>query len=107
MYLSFFCRIRLKEPTVSREKIDTSCEDVDINVMINVAQEQGRPVFTEVYDRVVESPNLGWSKRNMAKHLAPPVTHHHISVPRHEKKDPLHLSPVKKRVKESTPPSMC
>ncbi|KAF6216142.1 hypothetical protein GE061_000481 [Apolygus lucorum] len=70
-------------------------------------QEQGRPVFTEVYDRVVESPNMGWSKRNMAKHLAPPVTHHHISLPRHDKKDPLHLSPVKKRVKESTPPIEC
>ncbi|XP_014249376.1 homeodomain-interacting protein kinase 2 isoform X2 [Cimex lectularius] len=70
-------------------------------------QDQGRPVFTDVYDRVVESPNMEWGKRNVTKHLAPPVPHHHISLPRHDKKDPLHLSPVKKRVKEGTPPIEC
>lgn len=72
-------------------------------------QEQ-RPVFTtEVYDRVVESPSMTWGKRNISKHLAPPVPHHHLTLPRqsHDKKDQLHLSPVKKRVKESTPPTEC
>ncbi|KAL1110272.1 hypothetical protein AAG570_008349, partial [Ranatra chinensis] len=71
-------------------------------------QEQ-RPVYTtEVYDRVVESPNMGWGKRGVTKHLVPPV-HHHLTVPRqtHDKKEQTHLSPVKKRVKEGTPPSQC
>ncbi|XP_073999472.1 homeodomain-interacting protein kinase 2-like isoform X2 [Rhodnius prolixus] len=81
-------------------------------------QEQTRPLFTEVYDRVVDSPTIGWSgsKRNNAKHIAqtqaaPPVQHHHIALPRQaqgsEKKDTIHLSPVKKRVKEGTPPIEC
>nr|XP_024217561.1 uncharacterized protein LOC112210997 [Halyomorpha halys] len=64
------------------------------------------PVFTaEVYYRVVESPILTWGKRNIAKNLAPPVPHHHLTLPRqsHDKKDQLLLSSVKKRVKESIP----
>ncbi|XP_071442211.1 homeodomain-interacting protein kinase 2 isoform X2 [Hetaerina americana] len=89
-----------------------------------ILQEQ-RPVFPvdvpQVYDSVVEhgSAQSGWSapKRPTKNHGAPPpaVTHsNHLTVPhvacapittRSEKKEPTQLSPVKKRVKEGTPPS--
>ncbi|XP_057332413.1 homeodomain-interacting protein kinase 2 isoform X3 [Microplitis mediator] len=69
-----------------------------------------RPVFpvTEVYNTstLVEHPSQTWNKRSVAKHHQ-----HHLTVPqqsqhRHEhKKEIQQLSPVKKRVKESTPPS--
>ncbi|XP_048266616.1 homeodomain-interacting protein kinase 2 isoform X15 [Bombus affinis] len=74
-----------------------------------ILQDQ-RPVFpvTEVYNTsaLVEHPPQGWGKRSVTKHHQ-----HHVSVPpqsqhRHEhKKETQQLSPVKKRVKESTPPS--
>ncbi|XP_034944992.1 homeodomain-interacting protein kinase 2 isoform X9 [Chelonus insularis] len=74
-----------------------------------ILQDQ-RPVFpvTEVYNTsaLVEHPSQSWSKRSVAKHHQ-----HHLTVPqqsqhRHEhKKETQQLSPVKKRVKESTPPS--
>ncbi|XP_020277622.1 homeodomain-interacting protein kinase 2 isoform X9 [Pseudomyrmex gracilis] len=69
-----------------------------------------RPVFpvTEVYNAsaLVEHPSQNWGKRTVTKHHQ-----HHVTVPqqtqhRHEhKKETQQLSPVKKRVKESTPPS--
>ncbi|XP_046424227.1 homeodomain-interacting protein kinase 2 isoform X3 [Neodiprion fabricii] len=69
-----------------------------------------RPVFpvTEVYNTsaLVEHPSQSWGKRSVTKHHQ-----HHLTVPqqpqhRHEhKKETQQLSPVKKRVKESTPPS--
>lgn len=67
---------------------------------------------TEVYDGLVDSPG-SWSKRGVSKnHLAPPLPHHHhlhhLTVPRPtpvDKKETTQLSPVKKRVKEGTPPS--
>lgn len=69
-----------------------------------------RPVFpvTEVYNAstLVEHPSQNWGKRSVTKHHQ-----HHLAVPqqsqhRHEhKKETQQLSPVKKRVKESTPPS--
>lgn len=65
---------------------------------------------TEVYNTsaLVEHPSQSWGKRTVAKHHQ-----HHVTVPsvqqpqhRHDhKKDNQQLSPVKKRVKESTPPS--
>ncbi|KAF3427476.1 hypothetical protein E2986_06154 [Frieseomelitta varia] len=74
-----------------------------------ILQDQ-RPVFpvTEVYNTsaLVEHPPQGWGKRSVTKHHQ-----HHVTVPqqsqhRHEhKKETQQLSPVKKRVKESTPPS--
>ncbi|XP_057332415.1 homeodomain-interacting protein kinase 2 isoform X5 [Microplitis mediator] len=74
-----------------------------------ILQDQ-RPVFpvTEVYNTstLVEHPSQTWNKRSVAKHHQ-----HHLTVPqqsqhRHEhKKEIQQLSPVKKRVKESTPPS--
>ncbi|XP_032677909.1 homeodomain-interacting protein kinase 2 isoform X21 [Odontomachus brunneus] len=76
-----------------------------------ILQDQ-RPVFpvTEVYNAsaLVEHPSQSWGKRTVTKHHQ-----HHVTVPsvqqpqhRHEhKKDTQQLSPVKKRVKESTPPS--
>lgn len=52
----------------------------------------------EVYDSLVESP--GWDKHKSHLHTT------HLAVPRvHDKKEPTQLSPVKKRVKESTPPT--
>ncbi|XP_043283897.1 homeodomain-interacting protein kinase 2 isoform X3 [Venturia canescens] len=69
-----------------------------------------RPVFpvAEVYNTgaLVEHPSQSWGKRSVTKHHQ-----HHLTVPqqsqhRHEhKKETQQLSPVKKRVKESTPPS--
>lgn len=69
-----------------------------------------RPVFpvTEVYNTsaLVEHPSQSWSKRSVSKHHQ-----HHINMPqqslhRHEhKNESQQLSPVKKRVKESTPPN--
>ncbi|XP_011167186.1 homeodomain-interacting protein kinase 2 isoform X4 [Solenopsis invicta] len=69
-----------------------------------------RPVFpvTEVYNAsaLVEHPPQSWGKRTVTKHHQ-----HHVTVPqqtqhRYEhKKETQQLSPVKKRVKESTPPS--
>ncbi|XP_017788454.1 PREDICTED: homeodomain-interacting protein kinase 2 isoform X9 [Habropoda laboriosa] len=74
-----------------------------------ILQDQ-RPVFpvTEVYNTsaLVEHPSQSWGKRSVTKHHQ-----HHVTVPqqsqhRHEhKKETQQLSPVKKRVKESTPPS--
>ncbi|TGZ52054.1 Uncharacterized protein DBV15_05039 [Temnothorax longispinosus] len=74
-----------------------------------ILQDQ-RPVFpvTEVYNAsaLVEHPSQSWGKRTVTKHHQ-----HHVTVPqqtqhRHEhKKETQQLSPVKKRVKESTPPS--
>lgn len=53
----------------------------------------------EVYDSLVESP--AWDKHKPA-HLHAT----HLAVPRsHDKKEPTQLSPVKKRVKEGTPPT--
>uniref|UniRef100_A0A1B6C3J0 non-specific serine/threonine protein kinase n=1 Tax=Clastoptera arizonana TaxID=38151 RepID=A0A1B6C3J0_9HEMI len=85
---------------------------VDSSTLI---QDQRPAVFaTEVYDGFVDSPGT-WGKRGMSKsHLVPPVTHHHhlhhLTVPRPnpiDKKENTQLSPVKKRVKEGTPPSAC
>lgn len=61
---------------------------------------------TDVYDRVVETPRIDWGKRGVAKHLSQAVPHHHhLSIPKvRDKKEPTELSPVKKRVKEGTPP---
>ncbi|KAI4495963.1 hypothetical protein M0802_008178 [Mischocyttarus mexicanus] len=75
-----------------------------------ILQDQ-RPVFpvtAEVYNTsaLVEHPPQSWGKRSVTKHHQ-----HHVTVPqqsqhRHEhKKETQQLSPVKKRVKESTPPS--
>ncbi|XP_011868190.1 PREDICTED: homeodomain-interacting protein kinase 2 isoform X2 [Vollenhovia emeryi] len=68
-----------------------------------------RPVFpvAEVYNAsaLVEHPSQSWGKRTITKHHQ-----HHVTVPqqtqhRHEhKKETQQLSPVKKRVKESSPP---
>lgn len=63
---------------------------------------------TEVYNTgtLVEHPSQSWGKRSVTKHHQ-----HHLTVPqqpqhRHDhKKETQQLSPVKKRVKESTPPS--
>lgn len=52
----------------------------------------------EVYDSLVESP--AWDKHKPHMHAT------HLAVPRsHDKKEPTQLSPVKKRVKEGTPPT--
>ncbi|XP_011344756.1 homeodomain-interacting protein kinase 2 isoform X2 [Ooceraea biroi] len=75
-----------------------------------ILQDQ-RPVFpvaAEVYNAsaLVEHPSQSWGKRTVTKHHQ-----HHVAIPqqtqhRHEhKKETQQLSPVKKRVKESTPPS--
>ncbi|XP_046395394.1 homeodomain-interacting protein kinase 2 isoform X5 [Ischnura elegans] len=86
-----------------------------------ILQEQ-RPVFPvdvpQVYDSVVEHSSQSWSapKRPTKNHGAPPSVAHtnHLTVPhvtcaqvssRADKKEPTQLSPVKKRVKEGTPPS--
>ncbi|XP_014216388.1 homeodomain-interacting protein kinase 2-like isoform X2 [Copidosoma floridanum] len=75
---------------------------------------QQRPVFpvTEVYNTsalVDHAPPQNWGKRSVSKHHQ-----HHLSVPQqsqhrsHEHKkeqQQQQLSPVKKRVKENTPPS--
>ncbi|XP_065206382.1 homeodomain-interacting protein kinase 2 isoform X3 [Planococcus citri] len=86
-----------------------------------------RPVAftTEVYDGLVESPSTirstAWEKRSSgvsksSQHLAPPSSiphhhhhhyHHHLTVPRNSDKKDTQLSPVKKRVKEGTPPNEC
>lgn len=83
-----------------------------------------RPVAftTEVYDGLVESPstirNAAWDKRSngvskSSQHLAAPPSiphhhhyhhHHHLTVPRSNDKKDAQLSPLKKRVKEGTPP---
>lgn len=86
-----------------------------------ILQEQ-RPVFpvdvaTEVYNSaLVDHTNGSWSssKRNSKNHHIQQSnshhSHHHLMVPthhrsQHDKKEQTQLSPVKKRVKESTPPS--
>ncbi|KAG8229821.1 hypothetical protein J437_LFUL008189 [Ladona fulva] len=86
-----------------------------------ILQEQ-RPVFPvdvpQVYDSVVEhsSGQGSWSnpKRPSKNHGAVPPSVSHLAVPhvacntissRSEKKETTQLSPVKKRVKEGTPPS--
>jgi homeodomain interacting protein kinase len=81
-----------------------------------ILQEQ-RPVFgvdvaAEIYNQPIVEPSGGsWSssKRGSKNHH---VQHgHHLMVPsshhrsQHDKKEQTQLSPVKKRVKESTPPS--
>ena len=81
-----------------------------------------RPVTftTEVYDGLVESPstirNAAWDKRSngvpkSSQHLSAPAPHHHhyhhhhhLTVPRSNDKKDAQLSPLKKRVKEGTPP---
>lgn len=58
---------------------------------------------------MVDSPSSSWGKRGVTKY--PPVPHHHhhhLTVPRPtpgDKKETTQLSPVKKRVKEGTPPT--
>ncbi|KAJ8963916.1 hypothetical protein NQ314_005244 [Rhamnusium bicolor] len=86
-----------------------------------ILQEQ-RPVFpvdvaTEVYNpAIVEHASSSWgtSKRSSKNHHIPQSNshhnHHHLMVPshhrsQHDKKEQTQLSPVKKRVKEGTPPS--
>ncbi|KAK5643997.1 hypothetical protein RI129_007842 [Pyrocoelia pectoralis] len=84
-----------------------------------ILQEQ-RPVFpvdvaTEVYNPAIVEHTAPWtsSKRSSKNHhMQPPSSHHghhHLMVPthrsQHDKKEQTQLSPVKKRVKESTPPS--
>ncbi|XP_018328725.1 homeodomain-interacting protein kinase 2 isoform X2 [Agrilus planipennis] len=87
-----------------------------------ILQEQ-RQVFpvdvtAEVYNpALVEHTATNWStsKRGIKNHHMQPASshhtsHHHLMVPahhksHHEKKEQTQLSPVKKRVKESTPPS--
>ncbi|XP_074111336.1 homeodomain interacting protein kinase isoform X2 [Cotesia typhae] len=75
----------------------------------SILQDQ-RPVFpvTDVYNTstLIDHPSQTWNKRSVTKHHQ-----HHLTVPqqsqhRHDhKKEIQQLSPVKKRVKESTPPS--
>uniref|UniRef100_A0A1Y1N470 non-specific serine/threonine protein kinase n=1 Tax=Photinus pyralis TaxID=7054 RepID=A0A1Y1N470_PHOPY len=84
-----------------------------------ILQEQ-RPVFpvdvaTEVYNPAIVEHTAPWtsSKRSSKNHhMQQPSSHHghhHLMVPthrsQHDKKEQTQLSPVKKRVKESTPPS--
>ncbi|XP_018563810.1 homeodomain-interacting protein kinase 2 isoform X3 [Anoplophora glabripennis] len=86
-----------------------------------ILQEQ-RPVFpvdvaTEVYNpAIVEHTGSSWgtSKRSSKNHHVQQSnghhSHHHLMVPshhrsQHDKKEQTQLSPVKKRVKEGTPPS--
>lgn len=69
-------------------------------LVLNYALWLQRPaVFAaEVYDSLVESP--AWDKHKPHMHAT------HLAVPRsHDKKEPTQLSPVKKRVKEGTPPT--
>ncbi|XP_066152943.1 homeodomain-interacting protein kinase 2 isoform X3 [Euwallacea fornicatus] len=85
-----------------------------------ILQEQ-RPMFpvdvaTEVYNPAIVEHSGSWStsKRSSRNHhsqqMAPHHSHHHLMVPphhrsQHDKKEQTQLSPVKKRVKEGTPPS--
>nr|CAI5866092.1 unnamed protein product [Callosobruchus analis] len=88
-----------------------------------ILQEQ-RPVFpvdvaAEVYNPAIVEQVSGWggsSKRGSKSHHGQQATaghhsHHHLMVPshlrsiHHDKKEQTQLSPVKKRVKEGTPPS--
>ncbi|KAF5284534.1 hypothetical protein FQA39_LY17007 [Lamprigera yunnana] len=84
-----------------------------------ILQEQ-RPVFpvdvaTEVYNPTIVEHGASWtsSKRSSKNHHIQPSGshhgHHHLMVPthrsQHDKKEQTQLSPVKKRVKESTPPT--
>ncbi|XP_030745549.1 homeodomain-interacting protein kinase 2-like isoform X3 [Sitophilus oryzae] len=85
-----------------------------------ILQEQ-RPVFpvdvtTEVFNPALVEHTGSWStsKRSSRPHHAqqpaPHHSHHHLMVPthhrsQHDKKEQTQLSPVKKRVKEGTPPS--
>uniref|UniRef100_A0AAR5PUN3 Protein kinase domain-containing protein n=1 Tax=Dendroctonus ponderosae TaxID=77166 RepID=A0AAR5PUN3_DENPD len=85
-----------------------------------ILQEQ-RPVFNvdvtaEVYNPTImeHAGTWGGSKRSSRAHYSqqavPPHNHHHLMVPshhrsQHDKKEQTQLSPVKKRVKEGTPPS--
>ncbi|KAJ8984613.1 hypothetical protein NQ317_006075 [Molorchus minor] len=83
-----------------------------------ILQDQ-RPVFpvdvaAEVYNpAIVEHANTSWGKRSSKTHHAQQSlhhNHHHLMVPthhrsQHDKKEQTQLSPVKKRVKEGTPPS--
>ncbi|ENN71369.1 hypothetical protein YQE_11942, partial [Dendroctonus ponderosae] len=87
---------------------------------ISMMQEQ-RPVFNvdvtaEVYNPTImeHAGTWGGSKRSSRAHYSqqavPPHNHHHLMVPshhrsQHDKKEQTQLSPVKKRVKEGTPPS--
>lgn len=84
-----------------------------------ILQDQ-RPVFpvdvaTEVYNpAIVEHTGSSWGKRSSKNHHVQQSnghhSHHHLMVPshhrsQHDKKEQTQLSPVKKRVKEGTPPS--
>lgn len=83
-----------------------------------ILQEQ-RPVLpvdvaTEVYNSAIVDHGGSWgsSKRSSKNHHMQQNhhSHHHLMVPthhrsQHDKKEQTQLSPVKKRVKESTPPS--
>ncbi|KAK4887738.1 hypothetical protein RN001_004009 [Aquatica leii] len=84
-----------------------------------ILQDQ-RPVFpvdvaTEVYNPTIVEHAAPWgsSKRTSKNHHIQPSSshhgHHHLMVPthrsQHDKKEQTQLSPVKKRVKESTPPT--
>ncbi|CAG9864718.1 unnamed protein product [Phyllotreta striolata] len=86
-----------------------------------ILQEQ-RPVFpvdvaAEVYNpTIVDHTGASWStsKRSSKNHHGQQTgshhNHHHLMVPthhrsQHDKKEQTQLSPVKKRVKEGTPPS--
>ncbi|KAF5294896.1 hypothetical protein FQR65_LT10694 [Abscondita terminalis] len=84
-----------------------------------ILQDQ-RPVFpvdvaTEVYNPTIVEHTASWSssKRSSKNHHIQPSGshhgHHHLMVPthrsQHDKKEQTQLSPVKKRVKESTPPT--
>ncbi|XP_076252678.1 homeodomain interacting protein kinase isoform X11 [Rhynchophorus ferrugineus] len=74
-------------------------------------------VATEVYNPAIVEHSASWStsKRSSRAHHAQQAatthhSHHHLMVPthhrsQHDKKEQTQLSPVKKRVKEGTPPS--
>nr|XP_018898939.1 PREDICTED: homeodomain-interacting protein kinase 2 isoform X2 [Bemisia tabaci] len=77
---------------------------VDSSALI---QEQRPAVFaTEVYESLVESPNSGWNKRSSKMSGAQTIAqaHHHLA-PTVAHKTHTQLSPLKKRVKEGTPPN--
>lgn len=83
--------------------------------------QEPRPVFpvdvtTEVYNPALVETTSSWngSKRSSKNHHMQQSNshhnHHHLMVPahhrsQHDKKEQTQLSPVKKRVKEGTPPS--
>lgn len=81
-------------------------------------QDHRGPVFPvemagpEVYEPSLEQSWGGAGKRGVCKAAPPAQSAHHLAVPAHHryyvpdtKKEPTQLSPVKKRVKEGTPPT--